>query len=370
MPYFCMAEDRARAERHRARACAARSVLVLGVAYKTDIDDMRESPAAEADRAAARRRRRRRLPRPARGRAAAVRPALGAARRRDAGAADCVVIVTAHSSVDYGRVVERAPLVVDFRNATGAARHAGTAMSTSSDARRPHRRRRPRLLGPEPGAQHRAAARRRARLVLRPDPRRTAPRFAPQFPTTRFTERPRRPARATPTLDGDRRSPRRADAPRRSACSVLEAGKHLLRREAARADRRGRPRARRRSPRARDRRLMVGHLLRFHPAFAHGARSWPRAGELGDVLYLYTQPRQNFGKVRARRERALEPRRRTTSRWRWPSSASARSEVSARGECFLRAGRRGRRLRLPARSRRASIAHLHVSWLDPHKGAS
>jgi UDP-N-acetyl-D-glucosamine dehydrogenase len=34
-------------------------------------------------------------------------------------AADCVAIVTAHSSVDYGRVVDRATLVADFRNATG-----------------------------------------------------------------------------------------------------------------------------------------------------------------------------------------------------------------------------------------------------------
>ena len=37
------------------------------------------------------------------------------------------------------------------------------------------------------------------------------------------------------------------------------------------------------------------------------------AGELGDVLYLYGN-RQNLGKVRSRRERALVARRRTTSR--------------------------------------------------------
>ena len=34
---------------------------------------------------------------------------------------DCVTIVTAHSSIDYGRVVEDAPIVVDLRNATGKA---------------------------------------------------------------------------------------------------------------------------------------------------------------------------------------------------------------------------------------------------------
>jgi UDP-N-acetyl-D-glucosamine dehydrogenase len=32
---------------------------------------------------------------------------------------DCVAIVTAHSAVDYDRVVEEAPLVVDLRTATG-----------------------------------------------------------------------------------------------------------------------------------------------------------------------------------------------------------------------------------------------------------
>jgi UDP-N-acetyl-D-glucosamine dehydrogenase len=36
---------------------------------------------------------------------------------------DCVAIVTAHSSIDYDQVVEQAPLVVDFRNATGRNGH-------------------------------------------------------------------------------------------------------------------------------------------------------------------------------------------------------------------------------------------------------
>ena len=31
---------------------------------------------------------------------------------------DCVVIVTAHSSIDYGDVVRRGKVIVDFRNAT------------------------------------------------------------------------------------------------------------------------------------------------------------------------------------------------------------------------------------------------------------
>jgi UDP-N-acetyl-D-glucosamine dehydrogenase len=34
---------------------------------------------------------------------------------------DCVVVVTNHSNIDYADLVDRAKLVVDFRNATGTA---------------------------------------------------------------------------------------------------------------------------------------------------------------------------------------------------------------------------------------------------------
>ena len=37
----------------------------------------------------------------------------------DPAGADCVVIVTAHSGIDYDDLVKQAPLVVDLRNATG-----------------------------------------------------------------------------------------------------------------------------------------------------------------------------------------------------------------------------------------------------------
>jgi UDP-N-acetyl-D-glucosamine dehydrogenase len=32
---------------------------------------------------------------------------------------DCVIIVTAHSAIDYDDLIERAQIVVDLRNATG-----------------------------------------------------------------------------------------------------------------------------------------------------------------------------------------------------------------------------------------------------------
>ena len=37
----------------------------------------------------------------------------------DPSGVDCLVIVTAHSGIDYDELVDRAPLVVDLRNAPG-----------------------------------------------------------------------------------------------------------------------------------------------------------------------------------------------------------------------------------------------------------
>ena len=116
MPYFC-ATKVARALNGVQRSVRGSKVLVLGLAYKADIDDVRESPAEkiiallEAD-------------------GALVSyhdphvPEHGGMRSvplddevlREC---DCAVIVTAHRAIDYDRVVELAPLVVDLRNATG-----------------------------------------------------------------------------------------------------------------------------------------------------------------------------------------------------------------------------------------------------------
>ena len=46
---------------------------------------------------------------------------LGARSTPRSTASDCVVVVTDHSAIDYADLVERAKLVVDFRNATGSA---------------------------------------------------------------------------------------------------------------------------------------------------------------------------------------------------------------------------------------------------------
>ena len=115
MPYWCQAKI-ARALNAQEKALKGAKVLILGVAYKADIDDTRESPALK-------------LIELLRAEGAEVSyhdrfvpelPEHGLTSvPLDAAAADCVVVVTAHSGIDYDELVEQAALVVDFRNATG-----------------------------------------------------------------------------------------------------------------------------------------------------------------------------------------------------------------------------------------------------------
>ena len=95
-------------------------VHVLGVAYKRNIDDVRESPALDIIHLLGKR-----------GaivsysdpfvsslRADGVVPAMNSIDAEQAAAgADCVVIVTDHKGFDYAKIVERAKLIVDTRNA-------------------------------------------------------------------------------------------------------------------------------------------------------------------------------------------------------------------------------------------------------------
>jgi UDP-N-acetyl-D-glucosamine dehydrogenase len=104
-------------------------VLVLGVAFKPDIDDARNSPAERVielllSRGAHVRYHDPYVPRFQVGqdvfhRDAVVLESVGLT-EEEIGAVDCVVIVTGHRSLDYGRVVKHADLVVDTCNATAA----------------------------------------------------------------------------------------------------------------------------------------------------------------------------------------------------------------------------------------------------------
>ncbi len=107
--------------KHR-KAVNGSKVLVLGVAYKRDIDDMRESPALAVIERLEQRGAEVSYHDPyvpelhLEGNGTVMRNvALTEAAIKEA---DCVVIVTNHSNIDYGWVVEHAKLIVDTRNAT------------------------------------------------------------------------------------------------------------------------------------------------------------------------------------------------------------------------------------------------------------
>jgi predicted dehydrogenase len=109
--------------------------------------------------------------------------------------------------------------------------------------------------------------------------------------------------------------------------------------------------------------LMVGHLLEYHPGVIK-LKELIDGGELGRLLYIYGN-RLNLGKLRAD-ENAL-----------WSLGAHDVSvllrlageepeEVQARGESYMREGVEDVVfcfLRFPS----GLAAHLHLSWLDPHK---
>jgi predicted dehydrogenase len=115
--------------------------------------------------------------------------------------------------------------------------------------------------------------------------------------------------------------------------------------------------------RERGRVLMPGHLLLYHPG-VQKLKELIDAGELGDVLCVYGN-RQNLGKIR-RDENAL-----------WSLGVhdlsvvlylldEEPSEAIAHGRDFLSEGVEDVvfcYLRFPS----GRIAHMHLSWLDPHK---
>jgi predicted dehydrogenase len=111
--------------------------------------------------------------------------------------------------------------------------------------------------------------------------------------------------------------------------------------------------------------LMVGHLLLYHPA-VEKLRALIAAGELGEVLYITTQ-RTNLGVVR-RDENAwwsLAPHDISVANYLLGAEPVS---VAATGGVFLQKDRGLEdvvfaTLGYPG----GRVAHIHVSWLDPHK---
>ena len=120
MPYFVV-ENIVEAMSQRDKPLHGSRILVLGMAYKRDIDDLRESPSLTIIELLQKR-------------GAHVEyndpffPSVGRGRKYALNMTctpldkipefDCVVIVTDHSQYDYAEIVSKAKLVVDTRNAT------------------------------------------------------------------------------------------------------------------------------------------------------------------------------------------------------------------------------------------------------------
>jgi UDP-N-acetyl-D-glucosamine dehydrogenase len=113
MPYFCRSLISQALNHGANKSLSGSKVLILGVAYKKDIGDMRESPAEK-------------LIHLLRNAGADVSyhdphvPEFDGMRSvpLDPEAYDCLAIVTDHSTIDYSDLVRRGNVIVDFRNAT------------------------------------------------------------------------------------------------------------------------------------------------------------------------------------------------------------------------------------------------------------
>jgi UDP-N-acetyl-D-glucosamine dehydrogenase len=113
MPYFCRSVISQALNHGLQRSVSGSKILIAGVAYKADIGDVRETPAEKLIE----------LLRTAGAEVAYHDPHVPmfdgmTSSPLEPEAYDCVAIVTAHSSIDYGDLVRRAKVVVDFRNAT------------------------------------------------------------------------------------------------------------------------------------------------------------------------------------------------------------------------------------------------------------
>ncbi|HEU5398424.1 MAG TPA: nucleotide sugar dehydrogenase [Gammaproteobacteria bacterium] len=120
MPWYVIEKTAEALNTHRKPLNGSR-ILVLGVAYKKDIDDLRESPALTIIELLQKRGAHVAyndpyFPRVGHGRHYALD--MNCAPLDNLAGYDCVLIVTDHSSYDYPRIVRESQLVIDTRNAT------------------------------------------------------------------------------------------------------------------------------------------------------------------------------------------------------------------------------------------------------------
>jgi predicted dehydrogenase len=110
--------------------------------------------------------------------------------------------------------------------------------------------------------------------------------------------------------------------------------------------------------------LMVGHLLQYHPG-VNKLKELVDSGELGDIHYIYGN-RLNLGQVRTEENALWSLGAHDISVLLHLAGNEEPYEFSCRGESYMTPGVEDvvfGFMRFPS----GMTAHLHLSWLDPHK---
>src|SRR4051794_11731417 len=110
--------------------------------------------------------------------------------------------------------------------------------------------------------------------------------------------------------------------------------------------------------------LMVGHLLEYHPGVAK-LKEIVDSGELGDLHYVYSH-RLNLGKLRTDENALWSLGAHDVSVLLHLLDGEEPAEVEARGEAYMHPPVEDVvfcYMRFPS----GRAAHMHLSWLDPHK---
>jgi predicted dehydrogenase len=110
--------------------------------------------------------------------------------------------------------------------------------------------------------------------------------------------------------------------------------------------------------------LMVGHLLEYHPG-VEKLKEIAESGALGDIFYLYSN-RLNLGVLRPDENALWSLGAHDVSVLLHLAGGEEPVECQARGESYMQPGIEDVvfcYLRFPS----GLAAHLHLSWLDPHK---
>ncbi len=113
----------------------------------------------------------------------------------------------------------------------------------------------------------------------------------------------------------------------------------------------------------RDRILMVGHLLEYHPAVSR-LKALVSSGELGEVLYVYAH-RLNLGIIRQDENVlwSLGPHDLSVAMYLFDQEPV---EAQATGRSYLKKGVEDV-VFATLQFSDGKVAHFHMSWLDPHK---